>query len=43
MVYTSLYAFPGVYEGREKKYTTGVRRVMGGSADKLLFFRDGFP
>ena len=30
----------------EKKYTSGVRRVIGGGggpADKLLFFRDGFP
>ena len=32
MVCTSLYAFPGVYEGRKKKYTSGVHRVMGGVA-----------
>ena len=44
MVYTSLYAFPGVYEGRKKSTPLesieswgGVPPIYTMSADKLLF------
>ena len=52
MVYTSLYAFPGVYKGEKKVHLwVSVESWEGGGPPpygqcpqiKMLFFRDGFP